>query len=68
VANFKIFVYDTWTRYEHNQLIIYTRTAGINTGDDTFLAGVETVEGRKVKYFQFGVEASTHIGEYPGLA
>lgn len=71
VADFKVFVYSTWTRYQYNLPIVYTMTAEINTRDTVFLVGNEDITiwiiwpvwstTHRMNYFQFGVEASTHI-------
>ncbi|MEM2935621.1 MAG: hypothetical protein QW231_00390 [Candidatus Bathyarchaeia archaeon] len=59
---FKVFIYKTSTNYTSNKYIVHYEY-GSSAADVVFLVGNEVLYGRRLNYFQFGVEASTHIGQ-----
>lgn len=63
VAEYMIYIYDTYSSYVHNYPYIKYVSAEINTSDTVFLVGYEYKNGYKIKFLQFGIEASTHIGD-----
>ncbi len=63
VAEYAIYIYDTFSSYINNYPVVKIITAGIDTDDNVFIIGNQYKSSVKMKFLQFGVEASMQIGE-----
>lgn len=63
-ANFKAFSYKDEQDVIKNTPYIYYYESSVDTGDTRYRVGYDTISNHRLRYFQFGVEATTSIPDW----